>query len=34
MHGVDERVSIEDIETLSRIYERALELYFPAFATG
>jgi succinyl-diaminopimelate desuccinylase len=34
MHGVDERASIEDIETLTRIYQRALELYFPAFATG
>jgi acetylornithine deacetylase/succinyl-diaminopimelate desuccinylase-like protein len=33
MHGVDERAPIEDIETLARIYERALELYFPAFAT-
>jgi len=32
MHGVDERASVEDIETLARIYERALELYFPAFA--
>jgi succinyl-diaminopimelate desuccinylase len=32
MHGVDERATIEDIETLARIYERALELYFPAFA--
>jgi succinyl-diaminopimelate desuccinylase len=34
MHGVDERVSVEDIEILSRIYERALALYFPAFATN
>jgi succinyl-diaminopimelate desuccinylase len=33
MHGVDERVPIADIETLARIYERALELYFAAFAT-
>ena len=33
MHGVDERAPVEDIETLARIYERALELYFPAFAT-
>jgi succinyl-diaminopimelate desuccinylase len=32
MHGVDERASIDDIETLARIYERALALYFPAFA--
>jgi len=28
MHAVDERVSVEDIENLTRIYERALELYF------
>ncbi len=28
MHGVDERVAIDDIEALSRVYERALELYF------
>ncbi len=28
MHGVDERVDIGDLEALSRIYERALELYF------
>jgi succinyl-diaminopimelate desuccinylase len=34
MHGVDERVSVEDIESLSRIYERALALYFAAFATN
>ena len=33
MHAVDERVPVEDIETLSRVYERALELYFPAFAS-
>ena len=32
MHGVDERVAVDDIETLARIYERALELYFPALA--
>lgn len=32
MHGVDERVPVEDVEALSRVYERALELYFPAFA--
>jgi succinyl-diaminopimelate desuccinylase len=32
MHGVDERVPIADIERLTRIYERVLELYFPAFA--
>ncbi len=34
MHGVDERVPVDDIETLARIYARALELYFPAFAKG
>ena len=28
MHAVDERVSIADVEALTRIYERALELYF------
>lgn len=28
MHGVDERVGIDDLEALSRVYERALELYF------
>jgi succinyl-diaminopimelate desuccinylase len=28
MHAIDERVRIEDVENLSRIYERALELYF------
>jgi succinyl-diaminopimelate desuccinylase len=32
MHGVDERASVEDIAMLSRIYERALALYFPTFA--
>jgi succinyl-diaminopimelate desuccinylase len=32
MHGVDERAPVEDIEMLARIYERALALYFPAFA--
>jgi succinyl-diaminopimelate desuccinylase len=31
MHAVDERASIEDIETLTRIYERALALYFSRF---
>jgi succinyl-diaminopimelate desuccinylase len=31
MHGIDERASIEDIEALSRIYERALEKYFERF---
>ena len=28
IHGVDERVAVDDLEALSRIYERALELYF------
>jgi succinyl-diaminopimelate desuccinylase len=31
MHGVDERTSVEDIEALSRIYERALKKYFATF---
>ena len=31
-HAVDERVAIADIEALTLIYERALALYFPAFA--
>jgi succinyl-diaminopimelate desuccinylase len=31
MHAVDERASIEDIEALSQIYERALERYFERF---
>jgi succinyl-diaminopimelate desuccinylase len=28
VHAVDERVAVDDLEALSRIYERALELYF------
>ena len=28
IHGVDERVKLDDLEALSRIYERALERYF------
>ncbi len=28
MHGVDERVGVDELEVLSRVYERALELYF------
>ena len=28
IHAVNERVAIDDLEALSRIYERALELYF------
>ncbi|HLW92489.1 MAG TPA: succinyl-diaminopimelate desuccinylase [Roseiarcus sp.] len=31
MHAVDERAPIADIETLSRIYERAIERYFATF---
>jgi succinyl-diaminopimelate desuccinylase len=34
MHAVDERVSIADLEALSRVYERALELYFAADERG
>jgi len=30
IHAVDERVSVADVEALSRIYERTLELYFEA----
>jgi succinyl-diaminopimelate desuccinylase len=30
MHGVDERASIADLETLSKIYERVIERYFEA----
>ena len=28
MHKIDECASLEDIETLTRIYEAVLELYF------
>jgi succinyl-diaminopimelate desuccinylase len=28
MHAVNERVALDDLEALSRVYERALELYF------
>ena len=28
IHGVDERVALDDLEALSRIYERVLERYF------
>ena len=28
IHAVDERVALDDLEALSRIYERAMELYF------
>jgi succinyl-diaminopimelate desuccinylase len=32
IHAVDERVSLDDLEALSVIYERALERYFASFA--
>ncbi len=32
IHAVDERVALDDLEALSRIYERALELYFSGFS--
>ena len=28
MHGIDEYASLDDLEALSRIYERILQLYF------
>ncbi len=34
MHGVDERVPLDDLEALSRVYERTLELYFSAFGSA
>ena len=34
MHAVDERVPVEDLEALSRVYERTLELYFAADVRG
>ena len=34
MHGVDEHADIEDMEKLSRIYERTLELYFASDAAA
>lgn len=34
MHGVDEHADIADLEALSRIYERALELYFGGAVSG
>jgi len=34
MHAVDERVAVDDLEALSRVYERALELYFTASERG
>jgi len=33
-HAVDERIAIDELEALSRLYERLLELYFSAFAGG
>ena len=32
IHAVDERVALDDLEALSRIYERALERYFSGFS--
>ena len=32
IHGVDERVALDDLEALSRIYERVLERYFAKFS--
>lgn len=32
IHGVDERVALDDLEALSQIYARALERYFAEFA--
>jgi acetylornithine deacetylase/succinyl-diaminopimelate desuccinylase-like protein len=34
MHAVDERVSVDDLEALSRVYQRTLELYFSAFGSA
>ena len=34
IHAVDERASLDEIETLSRIYERALERYFAEAAVS
>jgi succinyl-diaminopimelate desuccinylase len=34
MHAVDECADVEELEALSRVYERTLELYFSAFATA
>jgi succinyl-diaminopimelate desuccinylase len=33
IHAVDERVALEDLEALARVYERVLERYFIAFAS-
>jgi succinyl-diaminopimelate desuccinylase len=32
IHGVDERVALDDLEALSLIYERVMELYFAGFS--
>jgi succinyl-diaminopimelate desuccinylase len=32
LHAVDERVAVDDLEALTRVYERTLELYFSASA--
>ncbi|MGD1035745.1 MAG: succinyl-diaminopimelate desuccinylase [Roseiarcus sp.] len=34
MHGIDERVGVDDLEALSRVYERALELYFSSLRSA
>jgi succinyl-diaminopimelate desuccinylase len=34
MHAVDERVSVDDLEALSRVYQRTLELYFSGFGSA
>ncbi len=34
MHAVDERVAVDDLEALTRVYERTLELYFGAGERG
>ena len=34
MHAVDERVSVDDLKALSRVYERTLEFYFSAFGAA
>jgi len=34
MHAVDERVAADDLEALSHVYERTLELYFAASKRG
>ena len=34
MHAVDERVAVDDLEALARVYERTLELYFGQRESG